>query len=421
VEPAGSPLYRNLLFVAIPVLLVLAAALRLSSLAALGAGWILFLLLSRLLADRSLRGLGLRRELHPNAFEGDEVRVDLVIEASRPLGLIEIADAFGPALSTEQRLLEPGPLRPDRHRRLSYASWCSRHWGHYAVGPLQAFGRDPSGLFESRRTFPALEDFAVFPRVYDVADLAPGGARASFSAGGSTAERAGQSLVYLGVRDWRPGDDPRRIHWPATARRGALAVKELEVDLAPYLTLFLDLDQRHRAGTGRKSTLEYLVRTAASAVWSAERAGSFVQLFGEGRRPLAVPPGRGEDHRAFALSQLIDAALDGQMPLHEVLLHHLPSVPRGSTAAVLSGTVFLDLAATEEALEAFRIRAVRPVFMLVNNFSFPPIAGWPPPRAEVLEKCREVAFFLRSRGVPLRILEEADDLELVLAKGGLTE
>jgi hypothetical protein len=55
---------------------------------------------------------------------------------------------------------------------------------------------------------------------------------------------------------------------------------------------------------------------------------------------------------------------------------------------------------------------------LVNNFSFPAIAGWPPPRAQVLEKTREVTFFLRSRGVSVNVLEESDDLEQALARGG---
>jgi hypothetical protein len=35
-----------------------------------------------------------------------------------------------------------------------------------------------------------------------------------------------------------------------------------------------------------------------------------------------------------------------------------------------------------------------------------------------VEKRREVEFFLRSRGVPMRILDESDDLEAALGRGG---
>jgi len=224
----------------------------------------------------------------------------------------------------------------------------------------------------------------------------------------------------MGVREYRPGDDLRRVHWPATARRGTLMVKEVEVDLAPYFSVFIDLDRRHRAGMGRKSTLEYVLRTAASVIWSAVRSGGFVQVAGMGAKALHVPPGRGENHLTFALYELIHAGLDGTVPLPEVLLQNLPYVPAGSTVVLVSGTVFLDLAATGDIVEALRSRGARVAVFLVNNFSFPAIAGWPPPRVEVMEKTREVVFFLRSRGVPVRVLEESDDLEAALGGGWST-
>ncbi len=417
-EPGRSALYRTFLLATVPVLVLLGAALRIPAFLALAAAWILFLAGSWVAARRALRGLSVRREVYPSAFEEDEVRVDLTLEASRRVGMIEVVDAFGPSLATEQRMLEPGPLEPGLRRRLTYSSFCSRHWGVYTVGPVELVAADPAGLFHARRPMPVVEEFAVFPRVYDVAGLLQLGARASLAPYELTAGRPGQSLLYLGVRDYRPGDDLRHVHWPASARRGALVVKEYEVDLAPYVTLFIDLDRRHRAGTGKKSTLEYVVRTAASVVWSAVRAGSFVQVVGEARRPVHVPPGRGETHLAFALYELLRAALDGQAPLSEVVLHHLPHVPERSTAVVVSGTLFVDLGALEEILEAFRGRSVRAVVVLVNNFSFPAIEGWPPPRAEIVERRREVEFFLRSRAVPLLVLEEQDELEAVLGRAG---
>src|SRR5206468_1377504 len=106
-------------------------------------------------------------------------------------------------------------------------------------------------------------------------------------------------------------DDPRRIHWPATARRGTLMVKELEIDLAPYYSVFIDLDRRHRAGTGKKSTMEYVLRTAGSVIWTAVRTEAFVQVSGLGATPLYIPPGRGQTHLTHALYELIRAGLDG--------------------------------------------------------------------------------------------------------------
>lgn len=417
-EPSRSTLYRSFLISSGILLLLLGAALRLPAFIALAAAWGLLLAAAWAAARRPLDGVRVRRQLYPSAFEGDEVEVELVLESDRATGMLEVSDGFGPSIAVEQRMLEPGPLLPGTTRRLRYSAFCSRHWGIHGVGPVQIHASDPAGLFHARRVLPVTEEFAVFPQVYDVAGLGAVGARSSLVPHDDTAGRSGQSLISMGVRDYRPGDDPRRIHWPATARRGSLLVKEYEIDLAPYYSVFVDLDRRHRAGTGKKSTLEYVLRTAGSVVWTAVRSGGFVQMSGLGAKPLQVPPGRGETHLTFALYELIRAGLDGDTPLPELVLRSLGAVPPQSTVVLISGTIFLDLATTGDVVEALRSRGSRVVVFLVNNFSFPAISGWPPPRAQVLEKAREVTYFLRSRGVPVKVLEEADDLETVLGRGG---
>jgi uncharacterized protein (DUF58 family) len=418
VEPARSTFYRSFLLTVSPVLFLLGLGLRLPAVAALGAAWGLLLLYASGAARRRLRGIAVRREVYPSAFEEDTVDVDLVVSAARPVRMIELGDAFGPAMALEQRMLEPGPIGPDGSRRLRYTAFCSRQWGLYPVGPVRVLASDPFGLFRASRALPEVDEFAVFPRVHDVAGLAQLGARPTLAPQEAADGRSGQSLLYLGVRDYRAGDDLRHVHWPASARRGSLVVKEYEIDLCPYVSVFVDLERKHRAGTGRKSTLEYVVRTASSVVWSAVRAGSFVQVAGIGGRVLHVPPGRGENHLTYALYELIKSVQDGQAALHDVVRHHLPFVPPRSTAVIISGTVFLDLGEVDVLLEALRDRGVRPVFVLVDNFSFPAIEGWPPPRAEVVEKRREVIFFLRSRGVSTRVLGESDDLAMALGLGG---
>jgi len=231
-EPARSTLYRSFLLATLPILVMLGLTLRLPAFLALAGAFLVFLALSAVLAGRGIDGIRVSREVYPSAFEGDEVPVQLTLEADGTARRIEIADSFGAAIVAEQRMLEPGPLRPDARRRLSYATICSRQWGMYAMGPVEVQTSDPAGLFRARRALPIVEEFAVFPRVYDVAGLAPLGAQRTLAPQEATAARIGQSLLYLGVRDYRPGDDLRHIHWPATARRGTLVVKEHEVDLA---------------------------------------------------------------------------------------------------------------------------------------------------------------------------------------------
>ena len=47
--------------------------------------------------------------------------------------------------------------------------------------------------------------------------------------------------VVRGVRDYVPGDPVRRVHWPSSARRGDIVVKEVEEPAAPRLVVVLDM------------------------------------------------------------------------------------------------------------------------------------------------------------------------------------
>jgi uncharacterized protein (DUF58 family) len=415
--------YRRFLYAALGFAGLLGAALGVEALMALAVGGFAVLFVAWGQARRGLAGLGVAREVYPSAFEDDAVPVSLVLDnrSRRTSWLVEIGDSFGPAVADRQALLEPGPLRAARRRRLVYRTACSRPWGIYAVGPLTLSASDPFGLFRAERGVPDVTPFAVFPRVWTVAGIEKLGARPSLSSQEATSTRPGQSLAYLGVRDFRPGDDLRRIHWPATARRGAPVVKEHEVDLVPYFTLLVDLDRSHRAGTGLKSTIEYLVRTSACLVWTAAGRGDVVQVLGEGGRTLEVPPGAGTLHATRALYELIAVQQEGRLPLLDLVEQHRMHVPAGSTATLLSGTMFLDLERLEEILGAFQARGVRPVVVLVNKDSFLPIDRRAVPRDEAAAQASAATALLRLRGVPGAILSADQDLESDLGRADLFE
>ncbi len=68
--------------------------------------------------------------------------------------------------------------------------------------------------------------------------------------------------IVRGVRDYVPGDPVRRVHWPSSARRGDLVVKEVEEPGAPRLVVALDLGGGAAAGE----------LAAARAAWYAYEA-----------------------------------------------------------------------------------------------------------------------------------------------------
>ncbi|MHC4605985.1 MAG: DUF58 domain-containing protein [Planctomycetota bacterium] len=416
-ESPNTTLYRTFLLVSIPVLVLLWMLTGLHAYGALAGMLVLLLAIAFAVSRLNLRALRVTRRIFPSAYEGDTVEVSLLLENLRPRAamLVELHDRFGPGIADKQIITEPGPVAGRSIRAIDYIGYCSRHWGVYTVGPIEILTADPAGLFHARRPFPEVETFSVFPRVHEVAGVKKLGARPSLTPQEATAGRSGQSLLYLGVREFRSGDEPRRVHWPATARRGTLMAKEFEVDLVPYFTLFLDLDRAHRAGTGRKSTMEYVVRTGASLLWTAARQGHFVQLFADGGRPIAAPPGRGEEHLTYVLHELIQTRQQGTVPLEVVAARSIAHLPSGSTAAFLYGTSTPETGPIREMLRHLRARGVRPAFVFVNHHSFVPVEHWPKPREEVVERQRELSYFLRSHGAPVAFLDATDDLEKRLA------
>ena len=411
-------LNRGFLVAAAGLSLVLGLALRVSSLVAFALALLLLVVLARATARRRLARLAARRSLGASGFEGEEVRVEIALEnrGRTPVRFVEVLDSFGAALADRKALLDPGPLRPGRRHRLAYRTQCSRLWGVYTVGPLALSVSDPLGLFFPRCVLPDIRPFDVFPQVHAVGGLERLGARTGFTPSETTTGRAGRSAAYLGVRDFRAGDEVRRIHWPATARCARPMVKEFELDLTPYFTLFLDLGRDHRAGTGRKSTLEYVVRTAASLVAAAARRGDTVQLFAEGREPLALPPGRGDLHLAHALDRLIRVRQGGTLTLLDLFVRERAAVPPGSTAALVAASLFVDESALAEGFRWMRARRVRPVLVAVDMDSFLPVDRRPRPRDEVAAQADALRTMARAHGALLALFDADRDLPAELGR-----
>ncbi len=353
-------------------------------------GWALILALAVFTSRLGLVGLVGQRRIGSNAFEGDLLTVDLVLEnhGRRSSTFVVARDTFGAGLADRQSVLEPGPL-PALHRRvLSYRAFVARQWGLYTVGPLSLGAWDPLGLSYARQEIPRLDAFEVFPRTFEIEALSARAGRATISPRDSTTTAAGQSLLFRGVREFEAGDDVRRIHWPATARRGIPMVREFERDQQPAFVVFLDLDRRGRAGIGRQSTLEYLVRIGASLLWTAHRRGDVLALVAEGEKEILVPPGQGDAHLAAAMHELVRVRQTGTTSLLDTVDRHTEWLPPGMTAVLLLANPDVEIDQIDRAIHGLRAFAVRPLVVAVDTLAFPPVDR-PPTPVEVAREKRE--------------------------------
>lgn len=411
----SSP-YGGLFFVVAVLAIALGLMAHSSALVGLGLAWLSLFAVGRLAAWRAIRFIEANRRLPGGALENDVVTVDVVVEnhGQVPASYILVSDSFGAGTSDQQEVLEPGPL-PAKHRRLSsYRAFVARQWGTYTVGPLSICAWDPLGLTHAENKLPGIDVFEVYPRPVSLEELAGTGAHMTMAPRGPTEAAAGQSLIFRGVREFRPGDDVRRIHWPATARRGLPMVRETERDVEPIFTLVLDLDKRGRGGIGRQSALEQLVRTATSLLFEAHQQGHAVQIVGEGERSFFLPAGRSEEHLAGALHALVSVQQDGTTPLPEVVERYRPLLPPGTTMTLIGANMEVDLDSLEASLRALRAASVACMAVYVDSLTFTPFDRRPVPVAVATAHREAMRARFRDLDVPLVILRADSTPQMVL-------
>jgi len=83
-------------------------------------------------------------------------------------------------------------------------------------------------------------------------------------------------MELFGVREYRPGDPLRRIHWRSSARLGELVVREYEPPGVQTVGIFCDRNPPTR------EIADQVARLAASEAWDCIRGGGRVVLWAPG-------------------------------------------------------------------------------------------------------------------------------------------
>ncbi|WP_051208500.1 DUF58 domain-containing protein [Propionicicella superfundia] len=179
-------------------------------------------------------------------------------------------------------------LRGRWQRQIRYDLVAARR-GRFRLGPLVADAVDPFGLARSRRVLPGTTEVLVPPRITPLTELSRGTA-AGLVGLVSRMGHVGSDDVM--VREYRTGDDVRRIHWRSSARAQALMVRREEQARDLSVTLLVDTRARAHTGPEAEGTFEWTVATAASiALHCVDEGFALTQVTADGRlcadsRPL---------------------------------------------------------------------------------------------------------------------------------------
>jgi len=155
--------------------------------------------------------------------------------------------------------------------------------GRLEMGPVRAERRDPLGLVVRWRSIGATGVLWVRPRVH-AADPLPTGVVVDLEGPLSDTAVEG-TLTFSSLREYVPGDDLRRIHWPTTARTGQLMVRTHVDTSLPRATVVLDT----RPEVWDTTRFEHGIEVAASLAEAFRRVGHTVDLriVGEDRAAAA--------------------------------------------------------------------------------------------------------------------------------------
>ncbi len=218
------------------------------------------------------------RSLEPARIPaGSDTRVRLRLENRSRLvtGALLLEDRLPYALGNRPRLIMER-LAPRQASVVAYTVRAESR-GRYLVGPLSVRLTDPFGLCELTRTFPTTDRLTVTPAVVP---LPPGRMLGELV---GTGESRSRSVAVHGdddqaIREYRHGDDLRRVHWRSTARTGELMVRREEQPWESRATVVLDTRADGHRGEGPTASFEWAVSAAASIAVHLRRASFRVRL-----------------------------------------------------------------------------------------------------------------------------------------------
>jgi uncharacterized protein (DUF58 family) len=276
-------------------------------------------ILAAILVARTRLRLSCERSVEPAQVPiGTPMRGRIVLgqQGRLPIGILMLEDAVPRELGNRPRfLIDRATL--NWRREVEYPL-LGRVRGRFRTGPLMVRTTDPFGLVRMDRQFVASSEVMVTPEIVPLPALrAAGGA-------GSTGEAQPHRIGVVGaddalIREYRHGDDVRRVHWRSTARRDQLMVRREEQAWDPSASILLDSRESAHAGRGMHNSIEWAISAAGSVATHFLDNGYNVEIFDAGG-PLHISGTMGQ--HSSASRQLVVERLTDLRPRSTRSLHY---------------------------------------------------------------------------------------------------
>lgn len=274
-----------------------------------------------------------------------EIRLEVTSHSARSLRL-RLRDTLHPALAAAPQRTE---LDLPAGGRVGWSySICPQQRGEHLSGPLIVRILGPWRLAWTQRQILASETQRVYPRVRWDGKVGRLLLLAHRQALGRNPQRLqGLGSEPYGLREYRPGDPPNKVHWKASARHGRLVSREDTWERGAKLIVLLDCARGMSGEDGERSKLDHALAAALALTRVAASRGdtvTFIAFSDRVERRVRIHSGHRSIHAAY--SAVYDLAPRLAEPAFDLAAEAATQMESRRSTVVLFTSV-VDLAAAE--------------------------------------------------------------------------
>jgi uncharacterized protein (DUF58 family) len=327
---------------------------------------------------------------------GDDIPVDVRLEVGgrlvpRQLTITEHVERLG---ERDVTLTRQGRVLRGRYVLESVPR------GRYPISDARVAIEDPFALERREVALEAPDALLVYPRLVELDVL--------FSESGSRMQEGRRLLMRRpsgfdlhSVREYQQGESLRRVHWPSTAKRGQLMVKDLEDSPRDEARVVLDADAAFDVGVPPDSSFETAVAAAGSILRAHAGRGRRAGLVVNGLEARYQPVHTLDGDWGLALELLASALPDGRNAVSSLLVDGSGPTSKALELCVVTSAVSARLG--DRLLQ-------RAVMRRGTSLVYVDPASFGSARAETPAEARVQLARLGHAGIPVCVLRRGDDL-----------
>jgi len=309
-------------------------------------------------------GFEVNRVVPPEVFKGDMIPIRLRIRnGGSPKSLFFMVDEPRLRDTVASVAVPVDSLSPGERREFRYELPASRR-GVLQFRDVSVESQAPFGLIVSRRTIAVPGTTVILPRPGRIWDWDCAGGRRHSGVGVESLDRSGATQEFFAVREYRPEDPMKHIHWKLTAKMQEPMVREFQTTSSLEVEVVMNASRGDYPGEAGVQALDAAAELAATLCAELLRRGFFVRLWSLGRtvRPSLQESGPAHLKRLLVELASLDATRD------EPFAEALGGVAGYFTprAALIFVTSHLALPELAPAVGGLRERAFHPQLMVIE-------------------------------------------------------